>query len=127
MRAKEFILNEKAGSKSQDKIDQSARLASKDLVTTPNANLNGGDAYLNYRMNLALAGAPDYPTKAESEIGGDPLYSAYTDVEFEMIKKAAAMTGAGPIKQLSRKRSEELPTTQKVSPVAKPKRNKYGV
>ena len=111
----------------QDKIDKSAKLASSPLATTPNANLNGGDAYLNYRMNLALAGAPDYPTKKESEIGGDPLYSAYTDAEWEMLQIAAKVSGAGPLKKLNRKRSEEMPDVNKLSPVAKPKRNKYGI
>ena len=113
--------------KSQNKIDKSTKRASKQLATTPNANLNGGDAYLNYRMNLALAGAPDYPTKAESEIGGDPLYSAYTDAEWEMLKIAARETGAGPLKSLNRKRSEEMPDVNTTSTIAKPKRNKYGV
>lgn len=123
MKAKEIISEDS----NQDKIDDSSKRASTQLATTPNANLNGGDAYLNYRMNLALAGAPDYPTKAESEIGGDPLYSAYTDAEWEMIKMAAKITGAGPLKQLNRKRSEEMPDVNKTSPVAAPKKNKYGI
>lgn len=123
MRAKEFTLE----GKNQDPIDLSSKLASKDLTTTPRANLNGGDAYLNYRMNLALAGAPDYPTKAESEIGGDPLYSAYTDAEWEMIKMAAKVSGAGPLKKLSRSRSEEMPDVNAKSVVAKPKKNQYGI
>ena len=123
MRIKDVIVE----GKDQDEVDPSIKRAMPNLSTTPNANLNGGDAYLNYRMNLALAGAPDYPTKAESEIGGDPLYSAYTDAEWEMLKMAAKVSGAGPLKNLNRKRSEELPDVMKVSPVNKPKRNKYGV
>ena len=111
----------------QDKISQDAKLASPGLVTTPAANNNAGDAYKSYRMGLALAGAPEYPTKAESEIGGDPLLSTYTDAEWEMVKFAAKQANAGPIKRLSRSRSQEMPDVNKTSAVAKKKKNKYGV
>ena len=118
---------ELAEGSNKDEMPKSLKLAGPRFMTTPKANLNGGDAYLNYRMNLALAGAPDYPTKAESEIGGDPLYTSYTEQEFEMIQIAAKIAGAGPIKKLNRQKSEELPTTNKTSTVAKIKRNKYGI
>ena len=111
----------------QDKISQDAKLASPGLVTTPAANNNAGDAYKSYRMGLALAGAPEYPTKAESEIAGDPLLSTYTDAEWEMVKFAAKQANAGPIKRLSRSRSQEMPDVNKTSAVAKKKKNKYGV
>ena len=110
-----------------DKIANDAKLATKGLVTTPAANNNAGDAYKSYRMGLALAGAPEYPTKAESEIGGDPLLSTYTDAEWDMVKYAAKQAKAGPLKRLSNKRSEEMPDVNKSSPVAKPKKNKYGI
>jgi hypothetical protein len=84
---------------------------------------------MNYRMGIALAGAPDYPTKMEADnwIGGDPLLSTYTDVEMEMINKAAAQVGAGVPQKWSSKRSEEVPSVNKTSIVAKKKKNKYGV
>jgi hypothetical protein len=84
---------------------------------------------MNYRMGIALAGAPDYPTKmaADNWIGGDPLISSYTDEEFEMVKKAAEQVGAGSIQNWSGKRSQETADVQKVSPVAAIKKNKYGV
>jgi hypothetical protein len=80
-------------------------------------------------MGLALAGAPDYPTKMEADnwIGGDPLLSTYTDVEFEMVKKAAKQVGAGRIQNWSGKRSQEVADVNKTSPVAKSKKNRYGV
>ena len=101
--------------------------ATKGLVTTPAANNNAGDAYKSYRMGLALAGAPDYPTKAENQIGGDPLLSTYTDEEWEMVKFAAKQANAGPIKRISKNKSEEMPDVNNVSAVANTKRNKYGV
>ena len=84
---------------------------------------------MNYRMGIALAGAPDYPTKMEADnwIGGDPLISSYTQEEYDMVKTAALQVGAGTIENWTGKRSEEMADVNKTSAVAKPKKNKYGV
>ncbi len=122
MRAKDFI-NE-GGVKHISKV---AKSSLKGATTTPVANNNGGDAYKSYRFGIALAGAPDYSTKAVNDIGGDPLLITYTDEEWEMIKYAGKETDVGPLKRLSSNRSEEVGDTYKTSPVAKVKKNKYGV
>lgn len=122
MRAHEFI--SEGGVK---KLSKPAKSSLRGAITTPDANNNAGDAYKSYRFGLALAGAPDYPTKAENEIGGDPLLTLYTDEEWEMVQYAAKQSNVGPIKRLTSRRSEELTDVNKQSPVAKPKRNKYGV
>ena len=124
MRAKEFV--SESGMK---KIDKMHKAAMKNASTLPALNQSTGSAYMNYRMGIALAGAPEFPTKQEADnwIGGDPLLSTYTDVEFEMVKAAAKQVGAGTIQNWSGKRSEEVADVQKSSPVAKPKRNKYGI
>jgi hypothetical protein len=124
MRANEFIIE--TGMKKMSK-DQKASM--KNASTLPALNQSTGSAYMNYRMGIALAGAPDYPTKmaADNWIGGDPLISSYTDEEFEMVKKAAEQVGAGSIQNWSGKRSQETADVQKVSPVAVIKKNKYGV
>lgn len=122
MRAQEFI-NE-GGVK---KLSKPAQSSLRGAITTPDANNNAGDAYKSYRFGLALAGAPDYPTKAENEIGGDPLLTLYTDEEWEMVQYAAKQSNVGPIKRLTSRRSEELDDVNTTSPVAKPKRNKYGI
>jgi len=111
------------------KIDKAAKGAMKNASTLPALNQSTGSAYMNYRMSIALAGAPDYPTKMEADnwIGGDPLLSTYTEEEFEMIKKAAQQVGAGTIQNWSGKRSQEMADVNKTSAVAKIKRNKYGV
>lgn len=109
------------------KLSKSAKSSIKGAVTTPEANNNAGDAYKSYRFGLALAGAPEYPTKATNEIGGDPLLTTYTDEEWKMIQYAAKQADAGPIKRVSSNRSVEKDDTYKVSPVANIKRNKYGV
>ena len=100
-----------------------------DTVSLPgiSQNKSNGSPYAQYRFGLALAGAPDFPTKAAGAVAGDPLLSPYTDQELEMINSAAKMVGAGPVKRLTNNRSEELSNTQKVSPVPARKKNKYGV
>lgn len=122
MRAKEFI--QEGGVKH---LSTAAQASLKGALTTPDANNNAGDAYKSYRFGLALAGAPDYPTKATNDIGGDPLLTTYTPEELEMVRYAGKQVGVGPLKKISSNRSEEVPDTYKTSPVAKPKKNKYGV
>jgi hypothetical protein len=118
-----------AGKGGMKKINKTQKAAMKNAMTLPALNMNSGSMYLNYRMGVALAGAPDFPTKmaADNWIGGDPLLSTYTDEEFEMVKAAARQVGAGAIQNWSGKRSEEVADVNKTSPVAKPKKNKYGV
>ena len=124
MRAKDFIVE-----RGMKKISKDQKSAMQNASTLPALNQSTGSAYMNYRMGIALAGAPDYPTKQEADnwIGGDPLLSTYTDEEFEMIKRAAEQVGAGTIQNWSGKRSQEVADVNKTSPVARKKKNKYGV
>jgi hypothetical protein len=124
MRAKEIIIET-----GMRKISKDQKASMKNASTLPALNQSTGSAYMNYRMAVALAGAPEYPTKMEADnwVGGDPLISSYTDEEFDMVKKAAAQVGAGAIQNWSGKRSQETADVQKVSPVAAIKKNKYGV
>jgi cobalamin biosynthesis protein CobD/CbiB len=110
-------------------IKDEVKSAMMNAQTFPSLNQSTGSAYMNYRMGIALAGAPDYPTKMEADnwIGGDPLLSTYTEVEQQMINAAAKAVGAGKGQKWSGDRSKEIPTTYKQSPVAKTKKNKYGV
>jgi hypothetical protein len=119
MRAHEFIL--------ETKLTREKQVAIKGAVTIPGLNMATGSQYLNYRFGLALAGAPEYPTVATGAIQGDPLLSTYTDEEVEMINYAAKQVGAGKIRKLSDNRSTELDNTYTTSPVAKKKKNRYGV
>jgi hypothetical protein len=93
--------------------------AIKGAVSMPSISMNksNGSSYLQYRFGLAMAGAPDYPTKAAGAFSGDPLLSTYTDAEIDIINAAAKMVGAGPVKKLNSNRSEELSNVNKVSPV----------
>lgn len=111
------------------KIDATQKAAMKNASTIPGLNQSHGSAYVGWRFGIALAGAPTYPTEMEADtwIGGDPLLSTYTDIEWEMIKKAAQQVGAGNIQNWSGDRSKEVADVNKTSPVAKPKKNKYGI
>jgi hypothetical protein len=98
-------------------IAQEPSAAMQNPTTFPGLNMNAGSLYTNYGFQLALAGAPDYPTKADNWIAGDPLLSPYTEVEMEMINMAAEQVGAGNKQVWSGKRSQEISNVQKVSPV----------
>lgn len=122
------ILSERGGMKN---ITSTEKASMKNALTIPDLNMSTGrgGAYMNYRMAVALAGAPNFPTKMEADnwIAGDPLLSTYTDEEFDMIKAAAKQVGAGSIQNWSGDRSKETADTNTTSPVSKPKVNKYGV
>lgn len=127
MKVTEIISEAKHGG--MKKIDSHHKSAMKNAMTLPALNQSTGSAYMNWRMGIALAGAPDYPTKMEADnwIGGDPLISTYTEEEYDMVRAAALTVGAGKIENWSGKRSEEIPGINKTSMTAKPKRNKYGI
>jgi hypothetical protein len=132
MRANDFIKEGSAGKPGTGgtkKMTPDQKSSMKDAVTVPGLNMSTGSAYKNYRMGIALAGAPDYPTKmaADNWIGGDPLISSYTKEEFDMVKAAAKLVGAGTIQNWSGDRSKETADTNVSSPVNKRKPNKYGV
>lgn len=112
MRASEFITEGGTA-----KMHPKHKAAIRNATTFPNQNMNSGSLYLNYRMGIALAGAPDYPTKADNYIAGDPLLAPYTAEEMEMVNFAASQIGDNSKQTWSNSRSQELSDTQKISPV----------
>jgi hypothetical protein len=125
MRAKQFI-KEHGGTQS---MHGHHKAAIKNATTFPAMNQSTGSAYLGYRLGIALAGAPDYPTKIEADnwIGGDPLLAPYTEEENDMINAASKQVGGGKRQTWSNNRSLETADVNKLSTVAKPKKNKYGI
>jgi hypothetical protein len=119
----------KAGSGGTKTIDKEKKAAMKNATTLPGLNMATGSMYKNYRMGIALAGAPNFPagTEADNWIGGDPLISSYTEEEYEMVKAAAKQVGAGKLQNWSGDRSKEIADVNKISTVAKIKKNKYGI
>jgi hypothetical protein len=108
-------------------ISKDQKGAIKNATTFPDQNMSTGSAYKGWRFGIALAGAPEYPTKADNWIGGDPLLAPYTKEEMDIINYASQQVGDGSKQTWSNSRSQEMDNVQKVSPTAKPKKNKYGI
>lgn len=87
--------------------------------------------YVAFKLGQAMAGTDG---KSKPDINGKSWHGKkktihpYTEVENEMFKQAAKVVGAD-YEDLNKgdMRSLELETTNTISPVAKPKRNKYGI
>ena len=113
MRAKEFITE-----RSFSKRKSEAMVTTFQFPTMPSS-----DGYQAYRFGLAMANheiAPTSPTAQHAVI------SAYTPEEEEIIRAGERATGHK--KQIVADRgSNEPKSTDSQSPVAKPKRNRYGV
>lgn len=127
MRAKEFIQEAKS---SQTKITKRQQQSTTGLNTYSDAEMWNSD-YVAYRLGMAVActdGSNTPDIDAKSWIGKSKSTHPYTKEEQEMLKKAYKAVGA-KYKDVNNgnMKSMELETTNKVSPVAKPKRNKYGV
>lgn len=114
-----------AGLITEGKLRKSSRLATPNLETWPDLD-NNNSPYAAYRFGIALAGAPDVVTDKRGPIGGRFTTIGYSSADDEILKSAAKMMGVKSHKE-STKGSTELPAVNNASPVAKPKRNKYGV
>lgn len=97
---------------------------------TPNEKihptLNNSNPYHSYRFGVALASAPDHDFDKDGPIGQHFITVGYSDADDEIIKKAEAAIGAKG-NSITTIGSEELGDINTCSPVAKPKKNKYGV
>jgi hypothetical protein len=87
--------------------------------------------YTLYRLGLAVAstdGKTDPDTDKESWVGRWKVTAPYTQADQDMLKKAYQAVGAN-YEDLNHgdMRSQELESTNKSSPVAPKKKNKYGV
>lgn len=87
---------------------------------------NNSHPYMAYRFGVALAGSPDSNMEPRGPIGSDFTTVDYTDGDAEIRKGAEKVLGIKQSRSTG-KGSLELDSTNKVSPVAKPKRNKYGI
>jgi hypothetical protein len=113
MRASEFVIE--GGIK---KISKNVKSSMRSVTTMPNQNMNHGSARLHYRFGLAMAGAPEFPTKEENWIGGDPLLAPYTKVEMDIINYASKQVGDGSKQIWTNSRSQEMDNVYTISPVA---------
>ena len=133
MRAQEFMRKNLAegdvpyAGKGSEKLHHVHIQALKNAMSIPNISMNkaNGSPYMQYRFGIALANPTQTPRAGA--MSGDPLITAYTEEELEKVKLTAKMMGAGSITHLSDGRSNEAEGGNKVSPVRKQKKNKYGI
>ncbi len=123
MRAKEFIPEGQDRKPMRKGVAQSmSNLTSYDQLD------NNNNPYLAYRFGIALAGSPTEDMPKKGPIGSDFVMADYTDAETAIRKGAEKIMGVRSSRTTG-KGSQELDGTiiNKVSPTAKPKRNRYGV
>ena len=87
---------------------------------------NNANPYLAYRFGIELAGSPDVDADAQAGTGSEFVTVGYSSADDEIIDHAAKKFGLKR-KTHGGKGSVELDKVNKVSPVATPKKNKYGV
>ena len=115
---------------SQQKISKRQQEATKGLNTYGDSEHVSGD-YTGYRLGMAVAGAngkDPIDMKAKSWIGKKKTTHPYTKEEQDMLKQAYKAVGA-EYHDMNKgdMESRELESVSTISPVAKPKKNKYGV
>lgn len=125
MKIYEIITETKTG-----KLTKRQQQSSVDIDVYRDAQKANTD-YVGFRLGQAMAmtdGTSVPEIDSESWYGKQKTVQPYTKEEQEKFKKAAKAVGA-KYKDLNKGdlKSKELDTTNKTSPVAKPKRNKYGV
>lgn len=119
MRASEFI-NESA-----KPLRKSAKAAVPGLRKNDHLD-NNNHPYLAYRMGIAMAGSPDETMDQHGPLGSAFVTTDYTDADAK-IRRGAEKTMGVKSSPMSDNKSHEVKNINTVSPVAKPKRNKYGV
>ena len=124
MRAYEFVTESRSnrqGDSAKGFIDD---ISDPMVMTFAFPNMPGNNAYRAYRFAMAMANhelaSKDGPTSQFAVI------SAYTDGD-EKIIRAAMKNSNEKALIVGNPRSEEPKSTNKSSPVAQPKHNRYGV
>ena len=131
MRAKEFI-NENWKAKGYGTPKKVRDRAAEPLPGVyVQRQLRNTDTYMQYRMGLALAAARadqagDIKFGQESSWAENFINVMWTPEDEETIMLAAKLMGVEPT-AITDNKSREPKTTMSVSPVAKPKKNRYGV
>jgi hypothetical protein len=131
MRAKEFISENWAGRShgKPKKVRDSASDALPGVYVQ--RQLRNTDAYMQYRMGLALAAARadkagHIKFNQESSWAENFINVMWANEDEETIMLASKLMGVTP-SAITDKKSREHKATKTLSVVASPKRNKYGV
>lgn len=124
MRAREFIRENLTQDIPQDQIRPDTRAALPSM--TKMTNVDNSSPYNGWRFGIAMAGAPHHTMPADGATGQKMVVVPYTDAESEIIDAAAKIVGVKST-VIASKGSHELDSTGTRSPVAKPRKNRYGV
>ena len=87
---------------------------------------NNNHPYTAYRFGIALAGSPDTSTAPSGPLGSAFSMIDFSDGDAEIRRGAEKSIGVKCSRKTS-KGSKELDCVHKTSPVASPKRNRYGI
>jgi hypothetical protein len=85
-----------------------------------------GQYYNMYRLGVHMAGSPHNASEEQGYASNEMVMTQFTDVDTDMINHSAKAMGV-KVKAISSQGSSEPKETNKISTVAKPKRNKYGI
>lgn len=88
--------------------------------------LDNSSPYDAYRFGIALAGAPSKSMPKRGPVKQNMVTLGYSDVDDEIAVAAGKIMGVRS-KMLTPKGSNEKTNTNTASPIAKIKKNKYGV
>lgn len=132
MRAREFIQKDL---KEDTSMPTDSTSATPGMKTWPALD-NNNSPYSAYRFGVIMAGAgprhdldPDnhhYPPVTKGPVGGQFITLGYTKGDEEILDVARKQMGVKSVKKTEEGSFEEEDTNT-VSPVAKPKKNKYGI
>lgn len=121
MKINEIILEVKE----RGKVRKATKNSLSNLHSYPYLD-NNAHPYVAYRFGVALAASPRDVTQKQGPIGSEFTTVGYSDADQEIIDHACKEFGL-PVRKHSTKGSVELDSVGTTSPVAKPKKNKYGV
>lgn len=119
MRAKEFMKEDTSN------LSPDVAKAIPGVYVFP--ELTNQDPYKQYRFGLEIAAAArDHSVADATKWGENLVVATYSDGEEDILDRAAKKAGVSK-KQITSTDSSETNDVNKTSPVAAPKRNKYGV
>lgn len=99
--------------------------ATRNAIPHAKSYKNLDSFYDLYRLGIAIANPNE--GSDEGPVNDSPAVWTTNDAEFEMLNKAEKKLGVKGTTIVPKNGSKELDSINSVSPIAKPKRNKYGI
>ena len=118
-------INEIITEVSRGKLRKGTTQALSNITSYPYLD-NNSHPYVAYRFGVALAKSPNDVTDNLGPVGSEFTTLGYSKEDQEIINHTRKEFGLAA-RQHSTEGSVEVDSVNKTSPVAKPKKNKYGV